>query len=126
MLADSPFTLPLHGVFFIEATNLFPHFHDTPFGLFLFESIRRNGKRKKVSTCSRLFGYKRGLTRKFNTNLEVFGRRAFLVCAGGACLLWMGMPPATGGKLDSRPQMQEQLGRTVTFAERATYQYAIE
>ena len=39
----------------------------------------------------------------------------------------MGMPPATGGKLAfSRTQTQEQLRRTLTFAERAAYQYAIE
>ena len=37
------------------------------------------------------------------------------------------MPPATGGKLAfSRTQTQEQLRRTLTFAERAAYQYAIE
>jgi hypothetical protein len=37
------------------------------------------------------------------------------------------MPPATGGKLAfSRTQTQEQLRRTVTFAERTAYQYAIE
>ena len=39
----------------------------------------------------------------------------------------MGMPPATGGKLAFSPtQTQEQLRRTLTFAERAAYQYAIE
>ena len=58
---------------------------------------------------------------------KVFGRRAFLVCAGSACLLGLGMPPATGGKLAFSPtQTQEQLRRTLTFAERAAYQYAIE
>jgi hypothetical protein len=43
------------------------------------------------------------------------------------CLLGLGMPPATGGKLAFSPaQTQEQLRRTFTFAERAAYQYAIE
>src|SRR5439155_7254688 len=57
----------------------------------------------------------------------VFGRRAFLVCAGSACLLGLGMPPAMGGKpAFSGPQAQEQLRRILTLAERATYQYAIE
>jgi hypothetical protein len=43
------------------------------------------------------------------------------------CLLGLGMPPATGGKLAfSRTQAREQLRRTLTFAERAAYQYAIE
>jgi hypothetical protein len=37
------------------------------------------------------------------------------------------MPPATGGNLVfSRTQTQEQLRRTLTFAERTAYQYAIE
>src|SRR5437762_2889838 len=58
---------------------------------------------------------------------KVFGRRAFLVCTGSACLLGMGMPPAGGGKLAfSRTQTQEQFRRTLTFAERVAYQYAIE
>src|SRR5205823_6351241 len=58
---------------------------------------------------------------------KVFGRRAFLVCTGSACLLGLGMPSATAGKLAfSRTQTQEQLRRTLTFAERAAYQYAIE
>jgi hypothetical protein len=85
------------------------------------------GKRKEVLTRFRVFGYKRGLTSKFNTSLKVFGRHAFLVCAGSACLLGLGMPPATGGKLAfSRAQTQEKLRRTLTVAERATYQHAIE
>jgi hypothetical protein len=58
---------------------------------------------------------------------KAFGRRAFLVCAGSACLLGLGMPPATGGNLAfSRTQTQEQLCRTLTFAERIAHQYAIE
>src|SRR5439155_17938984 len=58
---------------------------------------------------------------------KVFGRRAFLVCTGSACLLGMGMPPAGGCKLAfSRTQTQEQFRRTLTFAERVAYQYAIE
>ena len=48
----------------------------------------------------------------------MFGRRAFLVWTGSACLLALGMPPATGGKVDLPAQTQEQLGRTLTFAER--------
>ena len=39
----------------------------------------------------------------------------------------MGMSPATGGKLAfSRPQTEEELRGTLTFAERAAHQYAIE
>jgi hypothetical protein len=58
---------------------------------------------------------------------KVFGIRTLLVCAGSACLLGIGMPPATGGNLAfSRTQTREQLRRTLTFAERAGYQYAIE
>src|SRR5437667_12750846 len=60
----------------------------------------------------------------------VLGRRASIacpVCASIACLLGMGMPPAGGGKLAfSRTQTQEQFRRTLTFAERVAYQYAIE
>ena len=56
-----------------------------------------------------------------------FGRRAFLVWTASACLLGIGMPAATGGKrISSRIQTQEQLHRTLTVAERAAYQYAIE
>jgi N-acetylneuraminic acid mutarotase len=43
------------------------------------------------------------------------------------CVLGLGMPPATGGKLALSPtQTQEQLRRTLTFAERIAYQRAIE
>jgi N-acetylneuraminic acid mutarotase len=58
---------------------------------------------------------------------KVFGWRALFIWTGSACLLGMGLPPATGSELVFSPgQTQEQLHRTLTFAERAAYQYAIE
>jgi N-acetylneuraminic acid mutarotase len=41
-------------------------------------------------------------------------------------LLGLGMPPATGGKLAFARTQTEQLRPTLTFAERTSYQYAIE
>src|SRR5881394_506164 len=84
------------------------------------------GSARSENSCTKLtpIGALKG--ERNRSQCKVFGRRALLVCAGSACLLGMGMPPATGGKLDSRTQTQEQLRRTLTFAERAAYQYAIE
>src|SRR5438067_8596836 len=85
------------------------------------------GSARSQNSCTKLtpIGALKG--KRNRSQRRVFGRRALLVCAGSACLLGLGMPPATGGKLAvSRTQTQEQLGRTLTFAERAAYQYAIE
>jgi N-acetylneuraminic acid mutarotase len=51
----------------------------------------------------------------------------FLLFAGSACLLGIGTPPATAGKLAfSHSQGPESVRRTLTFTERAAYQFAIE
>src|SRR5438876_11836942 len=57
----------------------------------------------------------------------IFCRRLLLLCVGSAFLLGLGTLLATGGDLAFSPaQTQEQLGRALTFAERAAYQHAIE
>jgi hypothetical protein len=52
----------------------------------------------------------------------------FLLCVGSACLLGMGTASATAGRLAfSRTQGPEKISsKTLTFAERVAYQYAIE
>ncbi len=51
----------------------------------------------------------------------------FLLIAGSAYLLGIGTPPTTAGKLAfSHAQAPESVRRTLTFAERVAYQFAIE
>ena len=52
--------------------------------------------------------------------------RTLIVCTGSSLCLFCGITSAAGGEFDSHAQTQEQLRRTLTFAERAAYQYAIE
>ena len=59
--------------------------------------------------------------------LRRFSAVGGLLLFASLCVLGLGMPPATAGKPAFSPtQTKEQLRRTLTFAERAAYQYAIE
>src|SRR5262249_25547694 len=52
---------------------------------------------------------------------------ARLLFAGITCLVWIAMPSATSGKpAPSRTMAPAHARRTLTFAERLGYQYAIE